>query len=247
MCYICQIVPERALKRLAADRSLSDEQRKNFTDTIKIDVEMRRLRAQAAKLTRVAESMAAAPTVAPAPAVTVYDCNHGQTLPGAQILNPATSPDAIAKQVFSETKSVEAFYSQVFGRNSIDDAGMTLISSIHYGVSYNNAFWNGSQMAYGDGDGSIFVDFSKSNDVIGHELTHGVTNRLIGNAKAEPTPQWPVDGIYGHLHPPAQVGAGYGRYPHFKTAYRKQSHSSRLFSRSLRLPKQDCPLHETFR
>ena len=175
MCCMCQIVPERVLKRLAADRKFSEEQRKNFADTIKIDVQLRRLRAQAAKLTRVAGLMAEAPTVAPAPAVTVYDCHHGQTLPGAQILNPATSPDATAKGVFSETKSVEAFYAQVFGRNSIDDAGMTLISSIHYGVRYNNAFWNGSQMTYGDGDGSIFLDFSKGNDVIGHELTHGVT------------------------------------------------------------------------
>ena len=175
MCCMCQIVPERVLKRLAADRKFSEEQRKNFADTIKIDVQLRRLRVQAAKLTRVAGLMAEAPTVALAPAVTVYDCHHGQTLPGAQILNPVTSPDATAKQVFSETKSVEGFYSQVFGRNSIDDAGMTLISSIHYGVRYNNAFWNGSQMTYGDGDGSIFLDFSKGNDVIGHELTHGVT------------------------------------------------------------------------
>src|SRR6478752_6940776 len=179
MCCLCQIVPERVLKRLAADRKYSAEQRKNFADTIKIDVQLRRLRTQAARLTRVAALMAEAPTVAPAPAITVYDCNHGQTLPGAQILNPAISPDPTARHVFSETKSVEAFYSQVFGRNSIDDAGMTLVSSIHYGVKYNNAFWNGSQMTYGDGDGSIFVDFSKGNDVIGHELTHGVTQHSL--------------------------------------------------------------------
>ena len=175
MCCMCQIVPERVLKRLAADRKYSAEQRKNFADTIKIDTQLRRLRTQAARLTRVAALMAEAPTVAPAPAITVYDCNHGQTLPGAQILNPATSTDPTARHVFSETKSVEAFYAQVFGRNSIDNAGMTMISSIHYGVRYNNAFWNGSQMTYGDGDGSIFLDFSNANDVIGHELTHGVT------------------------------------------------------------------------
>src|SRR5207253_1079115 len=118
--------------------------------------------------------------VAAAPAVTVFDCNHGQTLPGAQVLNPATSPDATAKRAFGETTSVAAFYSQVFGRNSIDGAGMTLISSIHYGTNYNNAFWNGAQMTYGDGDASIFVDFTKSNDVIGHELTHGVTQHSLG-------------------------------------------------------------------
>src|SRR5206468_3051000 len=58
---------------------------------------------------------------------------------------------------------------------SVDNAGKTLVSSVHYGVGYNNAFWNGNQMTYGDGDGNIFVDFTKAPDVIGHELTHGVT------------------------------------------------------------------------
>ena len=57
MCCMCQIVPERVLKRLAADRKFSEEQRKNFADTIKIDVQLRRLRVQAAKLTRVAGLM----------------------------------------------------------------------------------------------------------------------------------------------------------------------------------------------
>ncbi len=52
---------------------------------------------------------------------------------------------------------------------------MTLQSSVHYGIDYNNAFWNGGQMTYGDGDGNIFVDFTLGNDVICHELTHGVT------------------------------------------------------------------------
>jgi Zn-dependent metalloprotease len=177
----CHIVPHDVLRRLSEDRSLTEEQRKNFADTMKIDVELRKLRTQASKLTRVARLVApAAPTaVAAAPAIPVYNCNHGQTLPGAQIANPATAPDATAKHVFAETTSLASFYSQVFGRNSVDGAGMTLISSIHYGVNYNNAFWNGSQMTYGDGDGSIFIDFSKGNDVIGHELTHGVTQHSL--------------------------------------------------------------------
>jgi Zn-dependent metalloprotease len=178
----CHIVPKAVLERLAKDKSLPAEQRKNFADTIKIDTELRRLRTQASKLTRVASLMAPATTItaiAAAPAVTVFDCNHGQTLPGVQVPNPATSPDATAQRAFAETTSVVAFYSQVFGRNSIDGAGMTLISSIHYGTKYNNAFWTGLQMTYGDGDGSIFVDFTKGNDVIGHELTHGVTQHSL--------------------------------------------------------------------
>jgi Zn-dependent metalloprotease len=181
-CF-CHIVPPNVLKRLSEDRSFSDEQRKNFADTIKIDVELRKLRTQAGKLTRVVSLLAgpatAAAVVAPAPAITVFDCNHGQTMPGAQNTDPVNSPDATAKRAFVETSSVAAFYSQVFGRNSIDDAGMGMISSIHYGTDYNNAFWNGSQMTYGDGDGSIFVDFTQGNDVIGHELTHGVTQHSL--------------------------------------------------------------------
>ena len=178
MYCTCHIVPEKALKRFAVDRSLSEHQRENFANTIKIDTELRKLRNQANKLTRVA-SLIAGPTalavVAAAPAITVFDCNHGQTLPGGQISNPGNSADATAKRAFNATTAVATFYSQVFNRNSIDGAGMGMISSIHYGTNYNNAFWNGSQMTYGDGDQSIFIDFTGGNDVIGHELTHGVT------------------------------------------------------------------------
>jgi Zn-dependent metalloprotease len=78
-----------------------------------------------------------------------------------------------------ETTRLAAFYKQAFNRNSIDDAGLTLMSSIHYGKDYNNAMWNGSQMVYGDGDAKLFVDFTKGNDVIGHELTHGVTQYTL--------------------------------------------------------------------
>jgi Zn-dependent metalloprotease len=69
----------------------------------------------------------------------------------------------------------------VFGRNSIDDNGLQIISTVHYLQGYDNAFWNGQQMVYGDGDEDLppaerlFNRFTKSLDVIGHELTHGVT------------------------------------------------------------------------
>src|SRR5690606_10184478 len=62
----------------------------------------------------------------------------------------------------------------VYGRNSIDDAGMTLVGSVHYGQDYDNAFWDGSQMVFGDGDGRIFNRFTVAQDVVAHELTHGV-------------------------------------------------------------------------
>src|SRR5215471_14334168 len=99
MCFRCYIVPKSVQQRLAKDRSLSAEQRRNFEYTIKLDAEFRQLRKQAAKLTRVA-SLIAAPIAAAAvpmkPAITVFDSNHTETLPGVQIPNPATSSDETA-------------------------------------------------------------------------------------------------------------------------------------------------------
>ena len=117
--------------------------------------------------------------LASAPAVTVYDCRHTQTLPGTPIAGPEGTSDEAAERAFDQTSKVAKFYKDVFGRNSIDNAGMTMMSSIHYGNRFNNAMWNGSQMLYGDGDNSIFIDFTKGNDVIGHELTHGVTQHSL--------------------------------------------------------------------
>src|SRR6516164_718023 len=67
------------------------------------------------------------------------------------------------------------FYLEKYQRNSIDDQGMPLIGTVHYGNQFNNAFFDGRQMVFGDGDGAIFNRFTTSKDVIGHELTHGVT------------------------------------------------------------------------
>lgn len=72
-------------------------------------------------------------------------------------------------------KVTDDFYAATFGRDSLDDDGMTMISTVHFGRRYNNAFWNGTQMVYGDGDGTAFIEFSGALDVVAHELTHGVT------------------------------------------------------------------------
>jgi Zn-dependent metalloprotease len=68
-----------------------------------------------------------------------------------------------------------AFYQQVYGRNSIDDQGMRLEAVVHYSDHYDNAFFNGEYMVFGDGDGEYFNRFTIALDIIGHELTHGVT------------------------------------------------------------------------
>lgn len=179
----CHIVPEDILRKLAKDTEFSDATRKALVDTAAVDNKRRQIRSMRAEVSTMISLPIPFPIPFPFPTklvpVSVYTCNHTQSLPGALINNPGTSADPTAKHVFTETRSLAKFYQSVFKRYSIDNAGMALLSSIHYGNLYNNAFWNGSQMTYGDGDGQIFLDFSRGNDVIGHELTHGVTQHTL--------------------------------------------------------------------
>src|SRR5262245_53566772 len=176
MTCMCFIVPRDVLTRLAQDRELPAHIRKGLFDAAQISHAIRDLRNQAAKLTSIATAHSGAfLALAASPLVTVYDCKNTQSVPGTPVSNPGKASDPTAKRAFNETTSVAKFYHNVFNRNSIDNQGMTMMSSIHFGSNYNNAQWNGSQMIYGDGDNSIFTDFTGGNDVIGHELTHGVT------------------------------------------------------------------------
>ena len=63
------------------------------------------------------------------------------------------SKDPAVNEAYNYSGATYDFYKKVFNRNSLDDRGMSLVSSVHMGRKHNNAFWNGEQMAYGDGDG----------------------------------------------------------------------------------------------
>lgn len=177
---MCFFVPKDVLDRLANDKKLSAELRQGAADSARVSDEVRKLRAQAGSFTNLTRALGGHLTeLAATPKVTVYDCRHTQTLPGTPVPSPKKSKDKTAQRAFNETTGVAAFYKQVFKRNSIDNAGMTMMSSIHFGNNFNNAMWNGSQMLYGDGDGKLFIDFTNGSDVIGHELTHGVTQHSL--------------------------------------------------------------------
>ena len=137
MVCMCQIVPPSALKRFADDPELSAELRQSCEDTLRVDNEFRLLRDQAHRLSQVASLMPATAIAKTAPAgpptISVYDCNHSQTLPGSQLPSSAGSSDATVKNVFDETTKVAQFYKAAFNRNSVDNANMALLSSIHYG------------------------------------------------------------------------------------------------------------------
>ncbi|MFN8066854.1 MAG: M4 family metallopeptidase [Vicinamibacterales bacterium] len=123
-------------------------------------------------------AMAAIPSAVGKKERLVYDLkNRGSSfLPGTLVRREggAKSKDPAVNEAYDYSGLTYDFYLKLFNRNSLDDRGMTLISSVHVARKYNNAFWNGEQMAYGDGDGVIFTRFTKSIDVVGHELTHGV-------------------------------------------------------------------------
>ena len=108
---------------------------------------------------------------------TIFDAHNLENLPGTVVRyeNGRAKGGRVVSEAFNYSGITYNFYKQTFERNSIDTRGMRMDSTVHYGVDYNNAFWNGTQMVYGDGDGEIFQRFTKSIDIIGHELTHGVT------------------------------------------------------------------------
>ena len=108
---------------------------------------------------------------------TIFDAEDSESLPGTIVRREGGKAKGgkTVTEAYDYSGSTYNFFRDIFDRNSIDTRGMKLDSTVHYGEDYNNAFWNGTQMVYGDGDGEIFQRFTKSIDVIGHELTHGVT------------------------------------------------------------------------
>jgi Zn-dependent metalloprotease len=111
-----------------------------------------------------------------------YTANYGTSLPGTLILTEYSAPtgDPAADSAHDYAGVTYDYYSSVHGRDSFDNAGASLVSTVHFSFGYNNAFWNGSQMVYGDGDGYTFAPLSEALDVDAHELTHAVTERTAG-------------------------------------------------------------------
>ncbi len=126
----------------------------------------------------------------------VYDAQHKEKLPGQFVISTKgeqgfpgytqkkNTEDETANKALENALNVFLFYLQQYRYDSIDGKGMPITSSIHFGDNYENAFWDGKQMIYGDGS-ELFKAFVYFLDVVGHELTHGVTgNRLTYEGEA---------------------------------------------------------------
>ncbi|OEV29757.1 peptidase M4 [Streptomyces nanshensis] len=118
------------------------------------------------------------------PRRTIFDAGQSEQLPGEKVRSEGEEPvdDASVNRAYAGLGATFDLYLSVFSRYSIDDAGMPLDATVHYGRDYGNAFWDGERMVFGDGDGEVFRDFTLPVDVIGHELTHGVTQHTANLA-----------------------------------------------------------------
>lgn len=114
---------------------------------------------------------------------TIYDAQNGSKLPGVVVRNegdPAGNDPAV-NEAYDGSGTTYDLYYNIYQRDSLDNNGLKLDSTVHYQKGYDNAFWDGQQMVYGDGDEDLpaseqlFNRFTIAIDVIGHELTHGVT------------------------------------------------------------------------
>lgn len=108
---------------------------------------------------------------------TIYDAKNGEELPGKRVRGEGDPPskDVAVNEAYEGAGATYDLFKNEFQRNSIDAKGLRLDSTVHYSRSYDNAFWDGRQMVYGDGDKTFFNRFTIAIDVIGHELAHGVT------------------------------------------------------------------------
>jgi Zn-dependent metalloprotease len=171
------IVPPDLLKQIILKGN--DQERASALDALSLDSSLRHVRAErAARQPETLSLVGGLVAHGGKPKRTIYNVNHETTELGMVVRAEGQKPteDRAVNEVYDAFGATYDFFWKVLQRNSIDNAGLALAGLVHYGVKYNNAFWDGDgHMMFGDGDGQLFTGFTKSLDVIGHELTHGVT------------------------------------------------------------------------
>jgi Zn-dependent metalloprotease len=183
--HSCFIVQPHILEQFV--KNGTPEQREWALNTLALDHSIRTGRMANALIESTAPRRPQ-PLLAPAggaPRRTIYDAKGAED-PTVQDMvrkeGQAKTADPAVNEAYDGLGATYKFYWEIFHRNSIDDQGMQLDGVVHFGQNYDNAFWNGSRMIFGDGDGQVLTRTTAAVDVIGHELTHGVTEHTAGLA-----------------------------------------------------------------
>ena len=179
-CAFCSIVPPYLLKKLVE----SDNPRiRSAIATLEATARAQSVRSALSQTINVA-------TLAPAPDPKkirrIFDCQGTSDLSRTLVMQEGGSApaDVAVQEAYDFAGVTWDFCNTIFGRNSIDNRGLTMVSSVHYsenGRGFDNALWDGRQMIYGDG-AELFGRMTQCLDVVGHELTHGITQYSAGLA-----------------------------------------------------------------
>lgn len=170
------VIPDFVLKEVA--QRGGEEERRAALDTLGVSATLRSTRGQA-EARRAALGSVTAPRAAltpPSKDRVVRDAKSSTDLAAPIARREGDDPtgDAAVDEAYDGLGYTWDFFFEVYARNSIDNAGMTLDSVVHYGEAYDNAFWDGDQMVFGDGSGRLFTRMTQSLTVCAHELGHGV-------------------------------------------------------------------------
>lgn len=173
----CTFIPPYLLDHLATAAADSPAAALGRS-TLVLDRRLREQRSSPSTLPRVRSLRAGAP----AQRRVVHSAGGTETLPGTPVRSDddPVSGDAAVDEAFESSGQVWDLFAEVFDRRSVDGEGTTLSITVHFGQRYDNAFWDGSQLVFGDGDGEVFERFTKPMDVMAHEFTHGVTQFSAG-------------------------------------------------------------------
>lgn len=162
----CSIVPPYLLQQLG------------YAETLQLDDRIRALRRERVGGVRGAGGAGPASRAA----WTVHDAGGSTDLPGRTVRSAGEpeSGDAAVDEAAAGITGALALFREVYERDSYDGRGALVSLTVHYGRDYANAFWDGTQLVFGDGDGEVFGRFTRAADVLAHELAHAVTERTAG-------------------------------------------------------------------
>lgn len=177
-CSLHCILPPGVLHRLAT--SDAEEIRQTAVDALRLDSRFRLARAEAAARNGGKQSQPVTfARLGGTVQRTIYDQGEEEAQTPGKVARSEGQPpvaDVSVNQAYDGLGATYDYYWSTFKRDSIDGQGLPLLGLVHYGRKYPNAFWdNAGHMFFGDGDGKILTDTTAGIDVIGHELTHGVT------------------------------------------------------------------------